>query len=231
MCTVDHCLDCVFELLAHQVARLGFGRDQRLKDRSLVGRAPVRHGRCSLQNCGHHAERLCAPSDEIAQNFAKKADVTPASADLRVSDAALRLAVTPQTVRNWIRSGTLKAKKQDGIWAVDAASIERCAAARPLRAARERVDGSTEKRLEDLAALVATLAAREHTADDLLEALQRERDRFRSEAASAKEAALRVNAAARETHAAVRQLLAVLELQTDALTQLLAPSSLQDLVP
>jgi Helix-turn-helix domain len=151
--------------------------------------------------------------------------------DLRVSNAALRLSVTPQTVRNWIRSGTLKAKKDNGIWVVDSASVERCAAARPLPAAGVRADGGTEKRLEDLTAVVAALVARERSAEDLLEALQRERDRFRSEAATAKEAALRVNAAARETQAAVRQLLAVLELQTDALTQLLVPSSLEDLVP
>jgi hypothetical protein len=88
-----------------------------------------------------------------------------------------------------------------------------------------------EKRLKEITVAVERLAARESAFEQLVEALQRERDRFRAEAASAKEAALRVNAAARDTDKAVRGLLEVLEAQADALTQLLAPSTADDLLP
>lgn len=60
---------------------------------------------------------------------------------------------------------------------------------------------------------------------------ERERDRYRAEAATVKEAALRLVGSAQETHSVVSGLLTVLEQQQEALVQLLAPGSLDDLMP
>ena len=149
---------------------------------------------------------------------------------VRVAEAARRLGVTPQTVRNWIAGERLTGWRQGRAWVVDAASLEACAATRPAAPPAARKPAEVEERLRELTAAVDRLVARESDSAMLLEALQRERDRFRAEAASAKAAALRVNAAARETDKAVRQLLDVMEAQADALTQLLAPSTAEDLM-
>jgi transposase len=146
-----------------------------------------------------------------------------------VTDAAARLGVTTQTVRNWIRRGDLDARLRGRTWVIDGASLQRLATTRPRRSDRAS-SGPIEDRLEDLTAAVERLTASQSTSAELLEALRRERDRFRAEAAASKEAALRVNSAARDTHRAVRQLLDVLEHQADALTQLLAPGSPEDLL-
>jgi hypothetical protein len=138
--------------------------------------------------------------------------------------------VTPQTVRNWIAGQRLAGWKQGNAWVVDAASLEECAATRPAAAPPGSNPADVEEQLRELTAAVDRLAARESDSALLLEAIRRERDRFRAEAASAKAAALRVNAAARETDKAVRQLLDVMEAQADALTQLLAPSTAADLM-
>jgi transposase-like protein len=149
------------------------------------------------------------------------------SVSLRVSEVARRLGVTSQAVRDWIRSGQIVARKSDRIWIVDGNSVECFAATRrDLKLAPARV----EDRLRELTEAVAQLSAREAASAQLLRAVERERDRFRAEAAASKEAALRVNSAAREVDQAVRHLLEVLELQADALTQLLAPSSPEDLL-
>jgi hypothetical protein len=59
--------------------------------------------------------------------------------------------------------------------------------------------------------------------------LESERDRYRSDAIAAREAALRLNAAAAEARAAAGSLLNALDAQADALTQLLTPGSPADL--
>jgi excisionase family DNA binding protein len=148
--------------------------------------------------------------------------------ELRVTQVARRLSVTQQAVRDWIRAGELAARKHGRIWLVDARDLERFAGTRPAR--QQPASDSVGDQLRELTEAVAQLGEREAASARLVEALERERDRFRAEAAASKEAALRVNAAAQEIDKAVRRLLEVLELQADALTQLLAPSSPDDLL-
>jgi excisionase family DNA binding protein len=178
------------------------------------------------------SQSLRRASDAKGQRFAKArgASIGLDRPLLRVSVAAQRLGVTTQTVRNWIRSGALPAHKDQGIWVVDAESVERYAVERPERRGHgASTVGSIEERLTALTTMVTSLVQRETATRELVEALQNERDRFRAEVATAKDAALRVNAAARETYAAVGELLAVLDRQADALAQLLAQASPQDL--
>ena len=56
-------------------------------------------------------------------------------------------------------------------------------------------------------------------------------DRYRADAATSREAALRVNAAAKDLREVVRRLLGVLDEQSEALTQLLAPATPADIHP
>jgi excisionase family DNA binding protein len=149
--------------------------------------------------------------------------------ELRVSDAARRLSVTSQAVRDWIHAGHLPARKEGRLWLVREQDVDRLAAGRAASQPRASTAG-VEDRLRELTEAVALLNEREAASAALVEALARERDRFRADAAASREAALRVNAAAREIDRAVRGLLDVLELQSDALTQLLAPASPEDLV-
>jgi excisionase family DNA binding protein len=158
--------------------------------------------------------------------------------ELPASEVASRLAVTSQAVRDWIHAGNLAARKEGRRWLVDAKDFERFAQARrgreqltPVAVGDQHRTVGVEDQLRRLAEAVARLGEREAASARLVEALERERDRFRAEAAASKEAALRVNAAAREIDTAVRRLLDVLELQADALTQLLAPASPEDLTP
>lgn len=166
---------------------------------------------------------LLARSD-TKQNYAKLPPV-PGGRTMGVTEAARELSVTPQTIRNWIRAERLEGKKVGRAWVVSAAAVQREA----QRAPRRERSGSTERQLAALVAAVERLEARSTTSEELLELTRRERDHFRADAATAREAALRVNAAAGEINAAVRHLLSILELQSDALTQLLAPATPGDL--
>ncbi len=88
-----------------------------------------------------------------------------------------------------------------------------------------------ERKLDDLTKSVATLHESKLETQKLLAATERERDKHRADAAAAREAALRVVAAAQEANSAMSGLLGVLQRQQDALVQLLAPGSLADLLP
>ena len=144
-----------------------------------------------------------------------------------VAQAAQRLRVTPQTVRNWLRAGRLEGTKHGTRWFVERASIELL---EPNDGEPDAPIREIENRINEIAKSLEQLLSQESHASRLLAAIERERDHYRAEAAASKEAALRVNAAANEIDGAVRGLLKVLELQTGALEQLLAPSSPQDLL-
>jgi excisionase family DNA binding protein len=153
---------------------------------------------------------------------------------ISVTEAARRLSVSGQAVRNWLRSGKLSGDMGRARWRVDVASVDAIAPA-PDETDADEVGlqpgpAGIEDRVDRLAAAVERLVERDDASAKLVGALQRERDHFRAEAATAKEVALRVTMAARETDKAVRQLLDVLAIQADALAQLLAPSSPEGLV-
>lgn len=156
--------------------------------------------------------------------------VPPASTTTSATEAARALEVSPQTVRNWIRNGTLAGRKSNGTWRVEVRSVETRLAERPAKLSHALPPTEVQSRIDELASSVQRLLERDQAAERLLASTERERDRFRAEALAAREAALRVNAAARETDAAVRHLLDVLRQQSEALTQLLAPGSAEDLM-
>lgn len=148
--------------------------------------------------------------------------------------------MSDQTVRNRVRSGPLRGRKDaSGYWQVEAASVEEYLAAHGLEFAEaDLADGAVASRIEELNVKVDALLARDAASAGLVAALEREcaslgreRDHHRADAAAAKAAALDVNAAARELDGGVRSMLEVLRRQSDALTQLLAPGSPDELTP
>lgn len=151
----------------------------------------------------------------------------PSPSLISASEAAERLGVSSQTIRNWAKTKKVKARKVAGKYWVELSSV---GATRLPDAPAGEPSSIHEARLKELEARVDQLAAAQASgADSNLSAAEAERDRSRAEASSAREAALRVNAASEELAKAVRGLLDVLTLQSDALRQLLAPASLEDL--
>jgi hypothetical protein len=156
-----------------------------------------------------------------------------AAAVVGIRTAATELGLSPQTIRNRIKAGQLDASKgPTGRWEIASASLDGYIAAygRGRQAKEANPDREVMHRLDELATSIDLLRKGHGASVGLLEAIERERDRYRAEAASAREAALRVVAAARDTYAAIEQLLPVLREQNDALAQLLAPGSPQDLM-
>jgi len=150
----------------------------------------------------------------------------PPNKYLTTGAAADELGASTQTVRNYLRASSLRGvKSESGRWRVDAASVEEYLAANGSKL--ERPD--TRDRIDELTVAVRELSARDVAAERLVADFQRERDRYRADAVAAKGAALAVNAAARELDHGVRSILEVLARQSDALTQLLAPASPDDL--
>lgn len=150
----------------------------------------------------------------------------------RVGPVAKELGLSTQAVRNLIRSGKLKGSKDpEDRWLVDTASVaaylETHGRRKPDAASTERI----EQRLDALAAAVAALAETNVDAVSRAVIAERERDRYRAEAATARGAALQLVGSAEEKSQVVEGLLKVLQQQEAALLQLLAPSSLDDLVP
>lgn len=150
--------------------------------------------------------------------------------EFSTAEAAQRVGVTAQTIRQWCESGRLNGRRIGNrrVWRVDAESVRSIAAARGVK--EDTVSPDVEAELRLLRESLARLEARDDNAAGLLAAIERERDRYRADSAALREAALRVNAAARETYQAVRHLLVILEEQSGALEQLLAPASPLDLL-
>lgn len=142
-------------------------------------------------------------------------------------EAARRLGITPQAVRDRIRAGTLSGRRQGRAWRVDSASL-------PDATAEPRSDAKLNtvlRRLGRLEEHIEAVAAALKSSDAARVLLERERDRYRADAAAAREAALLLTGVTRDAVSASRQLLEALERQTDAIGQLVAPSSPQDLLP
>lgn len=150
----------------------------------------------------------------------------------RVSQAAGELGLSTQAVRNLIRSGKLEAGKDpEGRWLIDSTNLSEYLAlygrSKPASPGLDRI----EERLDELSRSVASLRESNASATQLLEMTERERDKYRADAAAVREAALRLVGSAQETNSVVSGLLNVLQQQEDALVQLLAPGYLDDLMP
>lgn len=148
------------------------------------------------------------------------------TASIGVGEAAKELGVTTQTIRNRIKSNKLEGwRDSNGRWHVNPASLGACDEA-------PGVSGDTiALKLDRLSADVKAIMDTDRASGRLLDAVERERDRYRADAASIREAALQLVAAADETHQAVAALLRIMARQRDTLSQLLAPGSPQDLMP
>jgi hypothetical protein len=145
---------------------------------------------------------------------------------IRVSQVAEELGLSPQAVRNLIRNGKLHGRKTDGRWLVEAASARRYLAA---HGPRRRADGDLEQlqqRVNDLAHTVEAL--RQADISDVHRAVEREHDRHRADAVTAREVALHALASARATRSAMAELLEAMRTQEEALIQQLMPDSLAD---
>jgi hypothetical protein len=149
---------------------------------------------------------------------------------MRVGAVASELGLSTQAVRNLIHSGQLEGSKgANGRWQIDASSFNSYAAEH-VRKKRSAPDmDRIERKLDELAHSIKRLET-DGAPARVLDAVERERDRYRAEAAGAREAALRAVAAARDACFAIEQLLPAIREQNDALTQLLVPGSPQDLM-
>ncbi len=112
-------------------------------------------------------------------------------------------------------------------WRVDAAALP----AGGSRATRTVALDALLQRLDRIEERVGQVAASQAAAEEAREALARERDQHRADAAAAREAALRLTGVARDAVGASRQLLEALEGQADAIAQLVGPGSPRDLFP
>lgn len=142
-------------------------------------------------------------------------------------EAARRLGISQQAVRDRLRAGTLSGHQARGEWRVAAAQLP--AQAPPTTNAATH--SAITERLAAIEQRISSMAAAQEAAESAGDAITRERDRYRAEAASAREAALRLAGVTRDAVGATRQLLDALDAQADAIAQLVGPASPQDLLP
>lgn len=146
---------------------------------------------------------------------------------MSVQEAAALLRVQPQTIRNWLASRKLEGRQEGPkrVWRVSRRSVETLTPAATGTSLSVSIasDPGVRQMLEQL-------IARETSAERVLAAVERERDRYRADAAAVREAALRVNGAAQELRRVIPSLLGVLDEQSDALVQLLGPMTPDELL-
>jgi excisionase family DNA binding protein len=151
---------------------------------------------------------------------------------IRVSRVADHLRLSPQGVRDLIRAKKLRGcKDPGGRWLVEASSVTEYLERYGRKKGGDLGQLGVERRLDELARSIDSLREAGALSARLLAATERERDRYRADAATAREAALRLVAASQETNSAASELLGGLQRQQDALIQLLAPASPADLSP
>jgi hypothetical protein len=130
-----------------------------------------------------------------------------------------------------LRAAKLKGYQETaGRWKVEVASVQDHLAKFGQKPQRPPGRGELAAEVQRLADAVRRLEGRERDPSGHLDALTRERDRYRADAATMREAALRLNALAGDACGAMRQTLEMLDQQRDALAQLLSPGSPQDLM-
>jgi excisionase family DNA binding protein len=149
------------------------------------------------------------------------------SQTVSTGEAARRLGITQQAVRDRVRAGTLSGRREGREWRVDAANLPSKAPATP----RALSTGVIAQRLTDIESRLSEMSSAQQSADSAAAAIARERDRYRAEAAAAREAALRLSGVTRDAVGAARQLLEALDAQAEAIAQLVGPGSPQDVLP
>jgi hypothetical protein len=146
---------------------------------------------------------------------------------IRVSQVAEELGLSPQAVRNLIRNRKLHGRKNDGRWLVEVASARRYLAAHGPRRRANGDLGQLQQQVNELGQTVEAIRQSD-TSDASRRTVERERDRHRADAVTAKEVALSALASARATRSAMAQLLEAMRTQEEALIQQLMPDSLAD---
>ena len=148
---------------------------------------------------------------------------------IRVSQAAHELGLSSQAVRNLIHSKKLQGRKgEDGRWVLRATSVGDYLDAHGRRRAFNDDLTQLQRRVEEIARAVE--AVRDAGPISLqLESADRERDRYRAEAVSARETAILALASAEGIDKTTRDLLDVMRVQRDALRQQLLPDTLEQL--
>lgn len=151
--------------------------------------------------------------------------------EISATEAAAIAGVTCQTIREWCKGGLVDGIQTGPrqIWRVSAPSLQSFLGQRG-KSPRADALSQTQSAVAKLISAVAELRDGGGASPALVASLERERDRFRAEAAAVREAALLVNSASRELYGAVRSMLEVMRQQGDALEQLLAPASPLDLM-
>jgi excisionase family DNA binding protein len=149
-------------------------------------------------------------------------------AHVRVSHAARQLGLSPQSVRNLIRAGRLSAEKDDtGRWMVRAEDLERYLADHGRHRPPDPAVDDLERKLRELDRIVQTLGDSNRVALARLEAVERESDRHRAEAATARTIALQLVQASEETRTGLCK---AAERVEQALVQALLPGSPESLI-
>jgi hypothetical protein len=149
---------------------------------------------------------------------------------IRAARVAGDLGLSPQSVRDLIRAGKLTGRKDPGgRWLVEASSVAVYLERYGRKMRGDLGPAGVEQRVDELARSIDLLREASVSSARLLAATERERDRYRADAAAARAAALRLVAASQETNSAASELLGGLQRQQDALIQLLAPGSPADL--
>jgi excisionase family DNA binding protein len=147
---------------------------------------------------------------------------------IRVSHAARQLGLSPQSVRNLIRAGRLSAEKDDtGRWMVRAEALERYLADHGRHRPSDTGVDDLKRKLRELDRTVQTLGDSNRVALARLEAVERESDRHRAEAATARTIALQLIQASEETRTGLCK---AAERVEQALVQALLPGSPESLI-
>jgi hypothetical protein len=145
---------------------------------------------------------------------------------------ASRLGVTPERVRQMLREGKLEGiQAPNGRWQITCASVT----------GHLQKMGRTPRKdiADDLSALALQVQRLSESVDSLerregavgtFSAISRERDRYRADVTAMRGAALEIQASTTGLTEAVQQLLVVIERQANALGQLLAPASADDVL-
>lgn len=143
-----------------------------------------------------------------------------------LAEAARALGETPENTRlRLLRKELVGEQRGKGRrWHVEAESLARLVDLRPARASVDRRIDQLTAEMREIAAEVEHLRTRAGTAEEL-HTVRRERDRYRAEASTMREAAIRANAAQRAAAKGFRDVLDALDYQADALTELLGPRS------
>jgi excisionase family DNA binding protein len=132
---------------------------------------------------------------------------------ISVAQAAERLGVTPQSIRNWANTGKLSARKTGRRFEIRERDIEDKHATLPPG------HPSTDRDLLQNVARRVTIIETE------LQTVRAERDQFRADSAAARAAALEASAVSAELVKATRQIVDTLAIQVSATSQLLTPNS------